>query len=285
MRKTLTIFIATAFGATSMVFGQLHRNCSTMHVHDRLSKEDPSYIENLKHVEEHTSQYVLNPTTSNKTNAVITIPVVVHVVYNTTTQNISDAQIQSQIDVLNEDFRKLNADRTLIPTDFSSVAADAEIQFCLAKRDPNGLSTTGIVRKSTTVTSFSSDDKVKSSTTGGSNAWPSSSYLNLWVCNLGGGLLGYAQFPGGPASTDGVVIGYTCFGRTGTAQAPFNKGRTGTHEVGHWLNLRHIWGDAACGSDLNLNHLNGFLCLGINYHYTWCVVAYFESDKCCRAVF
>src|SRR5688572_33288744 len=73
--------------------------------------------------------------------------------------------------------------------------------------------------------------------------------LNLWVCNLSGGYLGYAQFPGGSPSTDGVVIDDNAFGRTGTASAPFNKGRTATHEVGHWLNLRHIWGDASCGND------------------------------------
>ena len=91
---------------------------------------------------------------------------------------------------------------------------------------------------------------MKYASSGGSNAWPTNQYLNIWVCNMSGGLLGYAQFPGGAAATDGVVIGYTCFGTTGTAQAPFNRGRTATHEVGHWLNLRHIWGDATCGSDL-----------------------------------
>jgi len=91
---------------------------------------------------------------------------------------------------------------------------------------------------------------MKSASSGGSNAWPTNQYLNIWVCNMSGGILGYAQFPGGAAATDGVVIGYTCFGTTGTAQAPFNRGRTGTHEVGHWLNLRHIWGDATCGNDL-----------------------------------
>ena len=98
-------------------------------------------------------------------------------------------------------------------------------------------------------TSFSQDDKVKSSTTGGDDAWNTSKYLNIWVCNLGNSLLGYAQFPGGPTSTDGVVILYTAFGRTGNVVSPFNKGRTATHEVGHWLNLRHIWGDANCGND------------------------------------
>ena len=91
---------------------------------------------------------------------------------------------------------------------------------------------------------------MKRTANGGDDAWNSTQYLNLWSCNMSGGILGYAQFPGGTASTDGVVILYSAFGRTGTVSAPYNKGRTATHEVGHWLNLRHIWGDANCGSDL-----------------------------------
>ena len=151
---------------------------------------------------------------------------------------------------MNKDFRKLNSDLNLIPSTFSSLVADAEINFCLANRDPSGNATTGIVRVQTSQSSFSTNDGMKSAASGGSNAWSTNQYLNIWVCNMSGGILGYAQFPGGAAATDGVVIGYTCFGTTGTAQAPFNKGRTATHEVGHWLNLRHIWGDATCGSDL-----------------------------------
>jgi hypothetical protein len=117
------------------------------------------------------------------------------------------------------------------------------IRFVLAKTDPDGKPTSGITRTKTTVTSFPQDDSVKSGATGGIDAWPSDKYLNLWVCALGGGLLGYAQFPGGPAATDGVVILNTAFGSMGTATAPYNLGRTATHEIGHWLNLRHIWGD------------------------------------------
>jgi hypothetical protein len=225
------------------------RSCHTMENHQRLLQEDPNLGERINKIEQFTD-YAINSGKVSANKAVITIPVVVHVVYNTTAQNISDAQIQSQLNVLNQDFRKLNTDLNLVPSTFSSLVADAEINFCLANRAPDGSATSGILRVQTSVTSFSTNDGVKSSSTGGSNAWPSTQYLNLWVCNLGGGVLGYAQFPGGPSATDGVVIGYTCFGTTGTAQAPFNKGRTGTHEVGHWLNLRHIWGDATCGSDL-----------------------------------
>jgi hypothetical protein len=91
---------------------------------------------------------------------------------------------------------------------------------------------------------------VKSAKRGGKDPWNPGKYLNMWVCNLGNGLLGYAQFPGGPVSTDGVVVLYSAFGDTGTLIANYNKGRTATHEVGHYLNLRHIWGDATCGNDL-----------------------------------
>jgi Pregnancy-associated plasma protein-A len=109
--------------------------------------------------------------------------------------------------------------------------------------DPKGKATTGIMRTATTRTSFGADDSVKTKAGGGAPAWSAGRYLNLWVCNLGGGLLGYAQFPGGHAKTDGVVILHSAFGTSGTAAAPFNLGRTATHEIGHWRNLRHIWGD------------------------------------------
>jgi hypothetical protein len=108
------------------------------------------------------------------------------------------------------------------------------------------------VRVQTSVNGFSTNDNVKFSSTGGSNIWNRDKYLNIWVCNLSSGLLGYAQFPGGPANTDGVVIDFQAFGTNGTAQAPFNLGRTATHEVGHWLNCYHIWGDdgtACTGTD------------------------------------
>jgi len=219
-----------------------------MENHERLIQENPSYLNNLNQIEQFT-QHVISNGTVDAQKAVITIPVVVHVLYNTTAQNISDAQIQSQINILNQDFRKLNADASSIPSTFTGVAADCELNFCLATVSPTGAATTGIVRKQTSVTSFSSDDAAKYSAQGGDDAWNSAKYLNLWVCNLGGGLLGYAQFPGGAAATDGVVINYTAFGNTGTAAAPYNKGRTATHEIGHWLNLRHIWGDATCGND------------------------------------
>jgi len=174
------------------------------------------------------------------------IPVVVHVVWRSSSQNISDEQIISQIRILNEDFSRSNSDAD----NYWDEAGPTEIQFCLASVDPAGNPTTGITRKKTKKRSFSyNNDGVKFSSSGGTNAWPASDYLNIWVCDLGSGLLGYAQFPGGDAATDGVVNDYAYFGDTGTATYPYDLGRTATHEVGHWLNLRHIWGDGPCGYD------------------------------------
>jgi hypothetical protein len=248
MRKIFLSMVAIGASLLLSDTAMAQRNCGMMEYHEQHVLEYPQAAENLEAIEEFTQRFVERGGELTDRNA-ITIPVVVHVVYRTTAENISEAQIQSQINVLNADFRKLNSDASLIPSAFTGVAADAQIQFCLASVDPSGNPTTGIVRKSTTRTSFSTNNYVKYATYGGSNAWPADKYLNIWVCNLGNGVLGYAQFPGGAAATDGVVCTYTAFGTTGTAAAPFNKGRTATHEVGHWLNLRHIWGDATCGND------------------------------------
>jgi hypothetical protein len=180
---------------------------------------------------------------------VIIIPVVVHVIYNNASQNISNDQIRSQIVVLNKDFRLKNSDAAYIPAAFKDLAADTRIEFRLATIDPSGLSTEGIIRKSTAVTAFGLNDHIKSSINGGDDPWNRDQYLNIWVGNLSGGTMGYASVPGAAPEKDGVVISYTAFGTTANVKAPFNKGRTTVHEVGHWLGLRHIWGDADCGDD------------------------------------
>lgn len=182
-------------------------------------------------------------------NEIITIPVVVHLLFNNASQNISDAQVLSQIKALNEDFRRLNVDASNTPSAFLPFAADSRIMFCLAQVDPTGRATRGIVRKHTNVSSFMGDDGMKFSGSGGDDAWDSKKYLNIWVCSLFGRSLGYATPPGGPADKDGVVINFDVFGTTGSLRANFDKGRTATHEVGHWLGLRHIWGDETCGND------------------------------------
>lgn len=225
------------------------RTCGTMEVHERLLETDPSYRQNLLDIEFFMRDYIRRNAGVGLRSGIILIPVVVHVVYNTAVQNIADAQIQSQIAILNQDYRKLNADASLVPSVFQPVAADARIQFQLAVRDPQCNPTNGITRTATNVTSFTNNDAVKATATGGQDPWPSNKYLNLWICPLSGGLLGYAQFPGGPAATDGVVFTYTAVGNIGTAAAPFDKGRTATHEIGHWFNLHHIWGDSFCGDD------------------------------------
>ncbi len=222
------------------------RTCGTMPVHERLLRTVPAYAAARIQSENHAWGFARNMLSGARTGVTV-IPVVVHVVYKTTVQNISDAQIKSQITILNQDFRKTNPDVNSTPAVFKPLCGDSRIEFELASKDPNGNPTTGITRTSTTKTSFSQDDGVKSTATGGANAWPAADYLNIWVCQLGGNLLGYAQFPGGPAATDGVVILHSGFGNTGTAAAPFNLGRSATHEIGHWLNLRHIWGDDAGG--------------------------------------
>lgn len=226
------------------------RSCAAHKVHRRLLNDSPRYAEARQRIEEQAfmAEHMLGAQRSGCTE----IPVVVHVVWNTAAQNISQDQIDSQIRVLNDDFRKRNADISSAPAPFVPIAADARIMFKLATTDPNGAPTNGVTRTQTQLASFGDDDAVKSAGTGGADPWPSSEYLNIWVCQLGGGLLGYAQFPGGPPETDGVVVTHTGFGTTGTAAAPFNRGRTTTHEVGHWLNLRHIWGDdgeGCSGSD------------------------------------
>ncbi len=167
------------------------------------------------------------------------VPVVVHVVYNTATENISDTAIYTQIQRLNEDYRRINFDTSNTRAIFKNVAADTKIEFRLAVRDPNGNASNGILRTATSAISFSTNNDVKHSSTGGDDAWDECSYLNIWVCNLAGGVLGYAQYPGGAAATDGVVILFSSFGQKGVAEAPYNLGRTVTHEVGHWLNLYH----------------------------------------------
>jgi len=218
------------------------RTCAANELLAKQLLEDPFMQQRMQDIERQTEDFIQSGGAQDR--VVVTIPVVVHVVYYNSTQNISDAQIQSQLTVLNNDFRLLNADAANIPPVFQGLAADCEINFCLATQDPNGNATTGIQRRQTTVNGFSyTNDGVKFFSSGGLDAWNRDKYLNLWVCNINGGILGYAQFPGGPANTDGVVCDFAYFGTMGTATAPFNKGRTATHEVGHWLNCYHIWGD------------------------------------------
>jgi hypothetical protein len=219
------------------------RTCAHMIVHELLVETDPGYRARRLKVEADTRRIIESGEAMRVVARLITIPVVVHVVHRTAAENISDAQVTSQIKALNRDYRAKNQDKSKVPAAWKSLLVDANVEFALATKDPAGKATGAITRTQTKLASFGPDNTVKAAKTGGADPWPPDRYLNIWVCTLGQSLLGYAQFPGGPAKTDGVVILNTAFGTTGTAAAPFDKGRTATHEVGHFLNLRHIWGD------------------------------------------
>lgn len=213
------------------------RICATEEVYQRQLRENPELALKMNQIEAFTERTMAQ---ARLVNGKIEIPVVVNVLYRTSAENISQAQIQSQIDVLNKDFNATNSDFNQVPAAFSGVKANVGISFVLD----------AVNRKATTKTKWGTADAMKKSSKGGLNPTSPSTKLNLWVCTIGGGILGYAQFPGGSSSTDGVVIDSKYFGLSGSANYPYNLGRTATHEVGHWLNLRHIWGDATCGNDL-----------------------------------
>ena len=215
-----------------------NRGCASQDVLERQLKENPNLASKMAEIERFTENAM---STGRLVNGKIEIPVVFNVLYRTTAENVSLAQLQSQIDVLNKDFNALNSDfGTSNP--FNAVKANVGVTFVLDQ----------VIRKSTTKTSWGTNDAMKKSTSGGLNPTSPTTKLNYWVCTIGGGILGYAQFPGGSSSTDGVAIDskYTGVTSSSSASYPYNLGRTATHEVGHWMNLRHIWGDATCGSDL-----------------------------------
>lgn len=227
------------------------RTCNTADYLAAQLAKDPSLKAAYTAAEQKVNEVLQLSMASRDTaaNEIITIPVVVHVLYKTAQQNISEAQIRSQLDVLNRDYRRMNTDTANAPAVFKQLSADSRIMFCLAQVDPTGHSTKGIIRKYTNNDFFQADDGAKMAAMGGDKAWDCKKYLNIWICNLGSRLLGYASLPGGPADKDGVVINYDVFGTTGYLRPVFNKGRTTTHEVGHWLGLKHTWGDAECGDD------------------------------------
>ncbi|WP_264550110.1 zinc metalloprotease [Flavobacterium sp. N2820] len=225
----------TAEGKSQLIHD--HRGCASHEVHEEQMRQDPKLAERMQQIEEFTSEAIR---TGKLVNGQIQIPVVVNVLYRTSAENISLAQIQSQIDVLNKDFNATNSDFNQVPATFSGVKANVGISFVLD----------AVNRKYVNKSSWGTRDAMKKTAQKGIAPTSPTTKLNLWVCTIGGGILGYAQFPGGSSATDGVVVDSKYLGTTGTATAPFNKGRTATHEVGHWMNLRHIWGDATCGSDL-----------------------------------
>jgi len=278
MKKLLIFIVFASVMGSPNAFAQ--NQCGSSFNPQVIQSSDPVRYNRYIQLEQHIANYIATRNSGNPNarlinpNSTITIPVVVHVLHNGQPigvgNNISVPQIQSQIDVLNEDFRRLNADRINTPAAFLADAADPNVEFRLACIDPNGNLTDGIHRVQTTVNAFTFQTNtngsvneqatgIKFTAQGGTDAWPTVRYLNMWVCNIApaanGQLLGYAQFPfdyTASPNTDGVVMLNTAFGRVGNLRFNFDLGRTTTHEVGHWLNLFHIWGDdvnACSGTD------------------------------------
>jgi hypothetical protein len=213
--------------------GKHRRTCATMHVHRRLAAIDPEYRRRSRQLELETRQFVARYGRQNLRTGVVRVPVVVHVVWNTAAQNITDAQIQSQLTVLNADFRRTNADAASVPSAFSGVAADMRVEFALAVRDPNCGATTGITRTNTTITGFTAipmtDERMKSTAAGGIDPWDVTKYLNVWIVNYTDGTLGYGTFPSMPANIQGLVCDYRAFGTSGAAAANQDDGNERKH--------------------------------------------------------
>jgi len=253
MRTVTTMLLLVAYMG---VFAQ-ERNCASMEVLALQLQQDPAMAARMEAIERHTQQFQEEHDHQGSDRIVITIPVVFHIVHNGdalgTNENISDALIQAQLNQLNLDFSLTNTEAGQIPAIFQSVAANTEIQFCLAQRKPDGTATTGINRVNGGQDSWTINQM--NGTLKPSTIWDRNQYLNIWSVVFGGtdgSVLGFAQFPGGLANTDGVVVKSSSIGSVVTPNPSggnYSRGRTATHEIGHWLNLRHIWGDATCGND------------------------------------
>lgn len=264
----------------SMAYGQIDKCLSPAAIEYQESLT-PGFADHVNDVFENAKQ--MGPWSEHKSAGVHTIPVVVHIVYNLPEQNLPDSVIYNQIATLNQDYNRMNPDTVNMRSDFDIVKGNPEIQFVLASLDPSGNPTSGITRTQTATQSFGSLtvatgdfsdlEAVKSTANGGIDPWDPNRYLNIWVCNMAVNffgtevvaLLGYATPPaglpnwpqGGPTANliDGVVIQFQAFGSNnpnpldpGTGPVTV-KGRTPTHEVGHYLGLRHIWGDGDCTAE------------------------------------
>lgn len=232
----ILIFI---IGLLSMTRVSAQLSCVTTE-HTRLQiSNDPFQANAIQQAETFIRQVLASPSSARLENGIIRIPVVIHNLYHTANQKITDEQAIAQLEVLNKAFRRQNADTVKTPAVFKSIAADCEIEFHLATSDPLKRSTSGIIRKYTPVTTWIMDDKMKSSASMGDDPWDSRLYLNIWVCPMER-FAGYSSMPGSAAELDGIVLGLTAFGA---------GQKTLIHEAGHWMGLKHIWGDEYCGDD------------------------------------
>lgn len=257
--KTVTLTMITLLSMFQCcLLNAQHHHCATTEAFNARVSNNPSILTRQQETETEMMHWIQENTVDGR--AVITIPVVVHVLYNTAAENIPDSQITSQIQILNQDFNKLNEDTANVPAVWQSLIANVGIEFCLASVDPLGNPTTGITRTYTDSAFFTFGlNQMKLDATGGKDGWDGTQYLNIWVAKLNAGWLGEATFPSelaGLPQADGVVIRPEAFGTGGLAGTGIfttnNGGRTGTHEVGHWLSLYHIWADGdstTCPSD------------------------------------
>jgi PKD repeat protein len=282
IKKLISVKLIVIFSlfslSTNIAFSQNVVRCFTDEMDSILKINNPD-IESKQAFENWLGNEMQTNTAAKIIGGVYYIPVVVHVIHNGETvgsgTNVSFAAIQSQIDVLNEDFRRMLGSNGW---NTNAAGADTKIEFCLAQRRPDGSAFAagepGVNRINRTTAGFSTppfsttyiDATIKpwtynNNTPTATRGWDPAKYMNIWLCNISGGILGYAQFPQSPiggmgcgtpvASTDGVVFLYNSIGKsavTGFA-GPYNEGRTATHEIGHWLGLRHIWGDGGCTVD------------------------------------
>jgi hypothetical protein len=242
MKAGCFLLIIVLFGANAL---QAQKGCtSTIYRQERLS-QDIQLKERYQQIEQHAEQLISSR--GQGMEEIIRIPVVIHILYHSASEKMTDAQVMSQIAALNTCFRRTNADTINTPSYFKPFAADTRIEFQLATSDPKRRSTTGIIRKYTPITQWQADDKMKYASEMGDDGWDPNSYLNIWVCSLDR-VAGYASVPGDDPKKDGIVIGFGAFGTIATMNG-FEMGKTAVHEVGHWLNLKHVWGDDYCGDD------------------------------------
>ncbi|MEY3983719.1 MAG: hypothetical protein RL160_1278 [Bacteroidota bacterium] len=272
MKTTLLISIGILLCAPEGLHAQQQAEpCGQVEYQKQLELKHPGFHDQMDRVYRMAQDYANGIGTRKKVVAdtVFTIPVVFHILYSNAAENLNDSLIYSQLFALNRDFRKRNADTSSIRTLFKSRASDTKIQFVMAAKDPSGKPSTGINRVATTKASFGNlnlTDDMKFRSRGGADAWDTKKYLNIWVCDLSiqniDALLGYAyppldapnwtagSFPPSP-DHEGVVLHYKVVGinnpyATGSLASSRN-GRTAVHEVGHFLGLRHVWGDPPNG--------------------------------------
>lgn len=231
--------------------------CATEQKMAELMAQDSTYAASRSEMESNMEQFALQSASQYaRDDEEYIIPVVIHVVYRLEANNVSMAQIHSQIDALNRDYNLQNQDQANIPSAFAPYKASAKIKFVLADKDPNGNFTNGVTRTQTDIKNIGSTDFYFKTSAGGADPWVQAHYVNIWVCEIEGLVLGYSYLPAPSMSErDGIVISPRAFGTLGTAVAPYNLGRTMVHEMGHYLGLLHLWGSES-GSCDNTDHMS-----------------------------